>query len=182
MNGWVGFDFDGALVKFPSGNGKTYGADNEEVVSFLRTLKQSGIEVRIFSARAGNDGSRAIVQGWLIEHGLSDVAITDRKDFSMAALLDDLAITIDPATGQVMTHPSALNTIMARIGVRIGEPAMDKSRVPETKVKVKKDNALEGQNLSAAPVGTVVHKTVTADSVSVTVTPAPLGVGGSVTK
>jgi len=192
MSGWVGFDFDGVLVQFPDARsfaltGRNYGADNEAPLSFLRMLKQAGVEVRIFSALAGDDGSRAIVQRWLDEHELSGVAITDKKDFEMVAMLDDLAITIDPADGQPVTHVDAMNAILGRVGVQVKErPMPDKPHVPETKVKAKDDEE-EAKKPELPPgvpiIPAKVHRVVGPDgSVSVIITPHPIGVTGEVPK
>lgn len=117
MHWWVGFDFDGTLVRFPDGTtGKNYGADNTRVVELMRSLKKAGIPVKVVSARAVADASRAVVQAWLDGHELADVPITDKKDFHMAALFDDLAISVDAASGRVVTPIGHANSIMARCG------------------------------------------------------------------
>jgi len=113
---WVGFDFDGTLVEFPA-PGEPHGRDIPTMVNLLRLFLDNGIQVKIFSARARNPVSKSIVQFWLDSRGLQNVPITDTKDFFMAALFDDLAIT--SRAGTLLTPIPIVNTILSTINFSI---------------------------------------------------------------
>ena len=113
---WIGFDFDGTLVGPPS-NGRTHGDDIESMVSLLKLFISNGITVKIFSARAGNPYSRQIVQNWLDSRGLPNVPITDTKDFNLALIIDDLAITVK--NGTIITPIDTVNHILSKLNFHI---------------------------------------------------------------
>ena len=112
---WIGFDFDGTLVGPPS-NGRTHGDDIETMVNLLKLFLSHGITCKIFSARAGNPYSKAIVQSWLDSRGLT-IDITDTKDFSLACIIDDLAIT--SRAGELLTPLPIVNTILSTLNFHI---------------------------------------------------------------
>jgi hypothetical protein len=112
---WVGFDFDGVLVEFP-GPGEPYGRDIPTMVNLLRLFIENGRQVKILSARAGNPASKAIVQDWLEYHNI-DIQITDKKDFSLACIIDDLAVT--SRAGELLTPLDTINTILSTLNFRL---------------------------------------------------------------
>lgn len=95
---WVGFDFDGTLVKGHSGKG-------DVVVPMLNRLKEylaQGVEVRILTARAGDLEGQRLVKMWLSKQGLPDLKVTDKKDYGMIVFYDDRARQVIPDTGIVV--------------------------------------------------------------------------------
>lgn len=103
MDPWVGFDFDGTLVTYPPKAGQEYGDDIPVALTQLRIIRNMGMKVKIVTARAGcpETAFYTHVIKWLYDHGLSDVDITDRKDYGMLLLFDDRAITMKD--GAVLT-------------------------------------------------------------------------------
>jgi len=59
----------------------------------------SGITVKIVTARAEDPEEVAAIQAWLQEHGLPSMEITNKKDFGMIQLWDDRAVQVEPNTG-----------------------------------------------------------------------------------
>ena len=112
---WIGFDFDGTLVGPPS-NGRTHGDDYPIMVNLLKLFIDNGIQVKIFSARAGNPHSRQIVQNWLTSRGLN-IPITDTKDFNLALIIDDLAIPV--SRGEITSPISQVNQLLSRLNFSI---------------------------------------------------------------
>ena len=112
---WVGFDFDGTLVEFPT-PGQPHGPDIPPMVYALQELSKL-VPIRIFTARAGNPISKSIVQSRLNSHNLPDIPITDTKDFNLAFFFDDRAITIHPKTGDILTTKPELTRILSMFGI-----------------------------------------------------------------
>ncbi len=99
-HGWIGVDLDGTLAKCesdpnPIAIGPPIPLMHKRVLHWLRT----GREVKIFTARAGDEEQRKLVERWCEKHGLANLEITDRKDFRMVALWDDRAIGVVTNSG-----------------------------------------------------------------------------------
>jgi len=93
---WIGFDFDGTLAR-------EYTLEPvKPMVDRLRTYLRNGTECRIVTARAGDGDGILLVKGWLREHDLPDLAVTDKKDYQMIILFDDRARQVIPNTGYVI--------------------------------------------------------------------------------
>ena len=118
MGYWVGFDFDGTLVEFPRA-GQSHGGDIPSMVRLLRELVEQGVEVRIVTAKAAYPELTAVVQRWLDSHGIGGVKITDRKDFEMVALFDDLAISVEKGIGTIKTDMDYANRLLSLVGMSI---------------------------------------------------------------
>lgn len=116
---WIGFDFDGTLVKMPTPRDypRNYGPDIEPMVKFLKLCYEAGAECRIVTARGADPANRAIVLGWLDAHGLGQVPITDKKDFDMGCLIDDRAVSVRTDTGEFVVHRPWFEDLLRQSGI-----------------------------------------------------------------
>lgn len=102
-NGWIGVDLDGTLAKF-------YGWDGiekigEPILVMLERVKEwlsFGFDVRIFTARAANPEAIPYIKQWCREHIGQELPITNVKDMYMAQLWDNIAVTIESNTGEII--------------------------------------------------------------------------------
>lgn len=102
-SGWIGVDFDGTLSIYGGWQGK--GVYGPPVLAMARRVCEwhdSGVTVKIVTARAADPEERDLVKRWLRENGLPDLEITDRKDFGMIELWDDRAVQVEYNTGRRM--------------------------------------------------------------------------------
>lgn len=105
MAGWIGVDFDCTLVRYPTEGGiRVIGEPIKLTMDRVLDWLNSGQEVRIFTARAGDPELKAQVEAWAVEHLGRAVQVTDKKDFGMIELWDDRAITVEANTGRVLTQ------------------------------------------------------------------------------
>lgn len=107
--GWVGVDFDGTLATYQGWNGGRAGQPIPEMVERIKAWLEVGQEVRIVTARVGEqpeagfaDAQRAMIEAWCVEHIGTKLAVTAAKDFSMVALYDDRCVRVEPNTGRLM--------------------------------------------------------------------------------
>lgn len=99
MKPWIGVDLDGTLATY-DGTTNGIGPIVKPMLAKVKTILNNGVyDVRILTARAGVPELIPEVKQWLLDNGLPDLAITDKKDFAMVACYDDRAITIVPNTG-----------------------------------------------------------------------------------
>ena len=124
---WAGFDFDGTLVEYPK-SGQRYGKDNEKVIGIFKYFMDHGITVKVVTARAAYPEMRQVIQSWLDAHGWGHIEITDKKDYGMLVLFDDLAITIDSKSGEIATDMGVANNILARLNITLA--AREESHEP----------------------------------------------------
>lgn len=93
--GWIGVDLDGTLAKCESiPDPLAIGPPVPLMHKRVRHWVNTGREVKIFTARAGDMSQCRLVQQWCAIHGLPDLEITDRKDHRMVALWDDRAVGV----------------------------------------------------------------------------------------
>jgi len=123
---WVGFDLDGVLAHYVSGQASHFqiGDPIPENIERCRAVMRLGYEVRIFTARV--DGGlvyqrldptvdnrtvevyrqvkmiETMIQEWTIKHLGESLAVTCIKDAAMIALYDDRVIQIEKNTGNVL--------------------------------------------------------------------------------
>jgi len=93
-SGWIGFDFDGTLADavIPFDPAKT-GRPIKKMLDLLKAYLKQGTEVRIFSARVGNDPvGRDAIDKWCLKYVGRKLPITDKKDHLMMKLYDDKAV------------------------------------------------------------------------------------------
>ncbi len=102
MEGWIGVDFDGTLVKY-DGSGPL-GEIGPAVPLMLERVKvwlAQGVKVKIMTARANVPELIPPVQDWLEKQGLPRLEVTATKDFAMIELWDDRAVPIIANTGVI---------------------------------------------------------------------------------
>lgn len=116
-SGWVGVDLDGTLAEYDSGQWPNIGEPVPAMVAIVKQLLEEGREVRIVTARVGhlftahatddqfNDATsqHMRVQVWCKKHLGVRLDVTAVKDYDMAILLDDRAVTVEKNTGRVLT-------------------------------------------------------------------------------
>ncbi len=102
---YVLVDFDHTLAHYTvwSRQGQELGAPIPAMVKLVRGLLEQGKEVRIFTARASrqDDEELEAIRQWCIKHLGRDLRIQCHKDFDCVAIYDDLAIAVEPNTGNV---------------------------------------------------------------------------------
>ena len=101
MAGWIAVDLDGTLAQY----GGWKGPDNigEPIPAMLERVRgwiAEGREVRIFTARACIPEQILPVRDWLDRLGLTEVEITNVKDFGMVELWDDRCVRVVTNTGE----------------------------------------------------------------------------------
>lgn len=101
-------DFDRTLATYTGWDtqeeqlGKPIPAMVERVQRWLHL----GVDVRIFTARASRTGNGAEldrIRGWCVEHIGKELPIQNWKCFKCVQIWDDLAVTVEPNTGERMT-------------------------------------------------------------------------------
>lgn len=99
-NGWIGVDLDGTLAYYDEWRGVEHiGAPIPAMMERVRQWLSEGIEVRIFTARAGFEGGIIPIVQWLLANGLPALLVTCVKDSNMIELWDDRAIQVEKNTG-----------------------------------------------------------------------------------
>lgn len=108
--GWIGFDLDGTLAVY--GGFISLEHIGEPIPAMVGVLKKhlaEGVEVRIVTARVGNDRSpaerrtsRFHIEKWCQTHIGIILPVTCEKDFEMWALYDDRAIAVEKNTGRIL--------------------------------------------------------------------------------
>lgn len=100
-HGWIGVDLDGTLAHYDEWLGPHHIGDPiEPMVERIRAWQASGLEVRIFTARASDYRHRRFVELWLERHGLVELKVTNQKDYGMIELWDDRCVQIQANTGE----------------------------------------------------------------------------------
>ncbi len=96
MSAWIGIDLDGTLAYCdPHDRIDHIGWPIASMVDKVKLLLRSGIEVKIYTARAAL-GRRQIkmIHDWLQKNGLPRLQVTNKKDFSMLECWDDRAVQV----------------------------------------------------------------------------------------
>lgn len=119
--GWIGVDLDRTLAHYerhPDGYDPfRIGAPIQKMVDRIKHWVEIGQEVRIFTARvSGFENSSAghtaradvieAIQDWLeFECELPRLDVTCVKDFRCIQIWDDIAVSMNPNTGDPHYHP-----------------------------------------------------------------------------
>lgn len=105
--GWVGFDLDGTIAKYDGWLGVDHVGD--PIPSMLARVKaylDAGREVKIVTARVShpNDAAQAgaAVRAWCLLHLGVELEVTCQKDYRMAYLYDDRAVSVETNTGRIL--------------------------------------------------------------------------------
>lgn len=120
MSKWIGVDFDGTLATYDGGQGTSLGKPIPLMVGRVKYWLASGIEVRIMTARVSSrneearlqtgeamweaEAHRKAIEEWCVAHIGQKLPVTAEKDFQMAGLWDDRAITVEKNTGVCLSN------------------------------------------------------------------------------
>ena len=99
--GWIGVDLDGTLAEYHGWHGPDdIGEPIPLMMSRVLSWIESGVEVRIFTARASNPKMVPAVRQWLKDNGLGELTITNEKDYEMMTCWDDRSVQVEMNTGK----------------------------------------------------------------------------------
>lgn len=111
---YVAFDLDGTLAEFDYDkwqSDKTYiGKPILRMVELVKEYIARGTVVKIFTARADSKENISVIHKWLIDNGLPELEVTNKKDYDMTRLYDDSCVQV--FTNQGVMHNDVLNTII----------------------------------------------------------------------
>ena len=98
---WIGIDLDGSLAEYTEWKGIEHiGKPIQKIVDRVKKWIEEGKIVKIFTARASEEGAEKYIHEWLEEQGLPKLEITNKKDRYMLEYWDDRAIQLIPNTGE----------------------------------------------------------------------------------
>lgn len=98
--GWVGMELDGVLAQCTVPQSlDSIGDPVEAMLNRIKQWQMVDVDVRLFTARAGQPGQEALITRWLQEHGLQPMPITSQKDFQMAQFFDSRVVHVIHNTG-----------------------------------------------------------------------------------
>jgi hypothetical protein len=110
---WVGIDLDGTLAEYGEWQGPAHvGAPIAAMVELAKRILRNGVQVKLFTARAGDEKNLIHVIKWLDSHGLGDLEITATKDYMCILILDDRAAHVIPNTGVIPFVPAQLSRLL----------------------------------------------------------------------
>jgi hypothetical protein len=119
LHGWVGFDLDGTIAHDEPGAAWSPTAIGEpipEMIAIIKAYLAKGAEVRILTARAGdNFDVRYAIGVWCEKHIGQKLEVTDKKDYHMWCLYDDRAITVERNTGKILVSNSQCNCAASHV-------------------------------------------------------------------
>ena len=105
---WIGFDLDGTLSRTdnPGHFEPPYpiGEPFAEMLAVVSALKEAGVQVKIFTARACEPSNVPLVKAWARKHGLGELEVTHQKDYDLLRFYDDRAIQVS-WPGTMITAP-----------------------------------------------------------------------------
>lgn len=103
---WIGVDLDGTLAEYTSWRGiKHIGKPVPLMKRRVDEWIESGLTVKIFTARASVPEGIPPIKKWLEKHGFPELEITNQKDFNMLEAWDDRAIQVIANTGKpILRH------------------------------------------------------------------------------
>ncbi len=92
---WIGVGLDGTLAKSaPDTDPRDIGTAIPPMLKRVRYWIKTGRTVKIFTARAGDAQDEERIHQWCLRHGLPKLEVTNRKDYGMIALWDELAVGV----------------------------------------------------------------------------------------
>ncbi len=100
---WTGVDLDGTLAYLDRNS--SYDEVGEPVpamMALVRKMINSGIRIKIFTARAEDPEQIPIIRKWLKDNNLPELEITNVKDYNMQRLYDDRCIQVERNTGRLI--------------------------------------------------------------------------------
>ncbi len=101
---WMGVDLDGTLAIWDNRSSlNRIGPPIPAMLSYVRSMVDNGIRVKIFTARAGDPDQIPKIEKWLAKNGLPGLEITNVKDYYMERLYDDRAVQVEQNTGRIIS-------------------------------------------------------------------------------
>lgn len=98
---YIAVDLDGTLAEYHGWHGPDdIGEPVPLMMSRVLSWLESGVEVRIFTARAADPKKVPAVRQWLKDNGLGELTITNEKDHEMISLWDDRCVQVEHNTGK----------------------------------------------------------------------------------
>ncbi len=102
---WIGVDLDGTLAYLDRNSSyKNVGEPIPAMMALVRKMINSGIRIKIFTARAEDPEQILIIRKWLKANNLPELEITNKKDFNMQRLYDDRCIQVERNTGRLIVE------------------------------------------------------------------------------
>lgn len=102
VNGWMGVELDGVLAHYEPGQSlATIGAPIRKMCMRVQQWLMTGMDVRLFTARAAHPEQIPLIKGWLKEQKLDAMKITCEKDFAMSQFWDDRVVHVISNTGDI---------------------------------------------------------------------------------
>lgn len=100
---WIGIDLDGTLAYLDRNSSyKKVGEPIPAMMVLVRKMINSGIRIKIFTARAEDPEQIPVIKKWLKANNLPELEITNKKDFNMQRLYDDRCIQVEKNTGRLI--------------------------------------------------------------------------------
>lgn len=126
--GWIGVGLDGTLAESEqNGDPRHIGPPVLQMLKRVNYWVKTGRTVKIFTARAGDAEDVALIQQWCVRYGLPELEVTDRKDFGLIALWDNLAVGVVSNLGvPILPAPMTLwQSLRLRFNILLrGRPVM----------------------------------------------------------
>jgi hypothetical protein len=98
---WVGVDLDGTLAKYEGFVSPDHiGEPIQPMVERIKHWIESGVRVKIFTARACVPEHIPPIKRWVKHHIGVDLEVTNVKDYHMIQLWDDRAVSVGFNTGE----------------------------------------------------------------------------------
>lgn len=110
VGGWIGVDLDRTLAHYDQWRGTAHIGDPiAPMVERVKRWLADGNTVKVFTARVHGHGMPIVgggtedaitpIQDWCERHIGQRLEVTNKKDFGMIELWDDIAIQVTPNTG-----------------------------------------------------------------------------------
>lgn len=108
---WIGVDLDGTLAYYERGYAreKIIGDPILPILNKVKKAIESGIIVKIFTARVSQNDDNSYILDWLKKNGLPPLEITNIKDWKMIELWDDRCLSIEHNTGKILGGNSIIS-------------------------------------------------------------------------
>jgi hypothetical protein len=101
QGGWIGVDLDGTLAEYSGFKGAgVIGAPVPRMLRRVVRWLELGVDVRIFTARAGDEEAERAIRAWCEAHLGKPLPVTATKNYQMIELWDDRAVQVVPNTGE----------------------------------------------------------------------------------
>lgn len=101
--GWIAVDFDGTIAQYTHWRGPYHmGEPIPKMVERVKAWLAAGVEVRIMTARADDQGCVMLIRQWCDYHVGQELAVTNKKDYKMIEIWDDRAVQVEQNTGRRM--------------------------------------------------------------------------------